>query len=102
MVNINASPGKNGIKKEAMIRPVSAKMIKNKKIIDAGYNLIHIWECEWTEEKRNEEVVNILEQIDYLTPLQIRDAFFGGRTDTLKTFMDIEKFWNGLVHRVDF
>jgi hypothetical protein len=31
MVNINASPGKNGMRKEAMIRPVSAKMIKNKK-----------------------------------------------------------------------
>jgi hypothetical protein len=64
---------------------------KNKAIVDAGYNLIHIWECEWYKEKKNEEVKNILEQINHIMPLRIRDAFFGGRTECFKPFVDINK-----------
>ena len=67
--------------------------IKNRKIKDLGYNLIETYECElaknsdfkkWSKEN----------DIELITPLNPRDAFFGGRTNVTKLrydFKDNEK-----------
>lgn len=66
-------------------------MERHQKIIDAGFKLESIWECEWNRIKKKNDVVNILEQIQHLEPLRVRDAFFGGRTEAKKFFMDVSK-----------
>ena len=56
----------------------------------AGYTVHHIWECEWEAMKDcGENVSAILKKVGNELPINPRDAFFGGRTDALKTFFDI-------------
>ncbi|KAL4150015.1 hypothetical protein QTP88_003864 [Uroleucon formosanum] len=46
----------------------------------AGYNLVEMWECKWiksTDYKHSEKS-------EIIEPLNPRDAFFGGRTNTYK------------------
>lgn len=53
---------------------------RSNQIKEAGYNLVEMWECEWTKspQYKNSEKVNVIE------PLNPRDAFFGGRTNAFK------------------
>lgn len=49
-----------------------------------GYNVIEIWECQWTEMKKSRpDVKEFVEQLDITSPLNPRDAFFGGRTNAI-------------------
>lgn len=55
------------------------------------YNLIEIWECDWTMVKKNDR--NIKDFIrnwnrEIITPLNPRDALFGGRTNATKLLYD--------------
>ena len=50
-----------------------------------GYTLIELWEHDFDAEmQRNEEMRNFINSQDHLRvgPLDPRDAFFGGRTET--------------------
>jgi hypothetical protein len=51
---------------------------RSKQIIDAGYTLIEIWECEWGKTKRYKN------SVDKIEPLNPRDAFYAGRTNPRK------------------
>ena len=67
--------------------------IKNQKIRDQGYNLVEVYECELTG---NPEFKKWLKtnDVEIVTPLNPRDAFFGGRTNVTKLkydFKDDEK-----------
>ena len=73
--------------------------IKNQKIRNLGYNLIEIYECEllknasfkrWSKEN----------DVEIITPLNPRDAFFGGRTNVTKLKYDFKKNEKGKY--VDF
>ena len=50
-----------------------------------GYNVIHIWECEFDKMvKTDEKMRTHLESVDFEDPLECRDALFGGRTNAIK------------------
>ena len=63
----------------------NATKLKAKKIQDAGYQLITMWECDWKREcKTNQAIQTFLAQQTFVSPLNPRDAFFGGRTNAVK------------------
>ena len=67
--------------------------IKNQKITDLGYNLIEVYECEITKNSDFKKWTKANE-VEIVTPLNPRDAFFGGRTNVTKLkydFKDDEK-----------
>ena len=61
--------------------------IKNQKIRDQGYNLVEVYECELT---KNPDFKKWLKtnDVEIVTPLNPRDAFFGGRTNVTKLKYD--------------
>ena len=67
--------------------------LKNQKIRDLGYNLVEIYECELVKNKEFKKWAKT-NDIEIVTPLNPRDAFFGGRTSVTKLkygFRDDEK-----------
>ena len=71
----------------------SRTQAKNQKIRDLGYNLVEVYECELAKNKefRGWAKTN---DIEIVTPLNPRDAFFRGRTNVTKLkyeFKDGEK-----------
>ena len=67
--------------------------IKNQKIRDLGYNLVEIYECELVKNTEFKKWAKT-NDIEIVTPLNPRDAFFGGRTNVTKLkydFKDDEK-----------
>ena len=73
--------------------------VKNQKIKDSGYNLIEIYKCELT---KNSDFKKWTKENDteLITPLDPRDAFFGGRTNVTKLKYDFKNDEKGLY--VDF
>ena len=64
--------------------------LKNQKIRELGYNFAEIYECDLTRNTDFKKVNNV----EIVTPLNPRDAFFGGRTNVTKfkyDFKDNEK-----------
>ena len=52
-----------------------------------GYQVKEIWGCEWAAEKReNQECRNYVKQLEFVEPMNPRDAFFGGRTNATKLY----------------
>ena len=67
--------------------------IKNQKIRDQGYNLVEVYECELRASAGFKKWSKI-NDVEIVTPLNPRDAFFGGRTNVTKLrydFKDDEK-----------
>ena len=47
--------------------------------------VIEKWECEWEAQKREDPELRLwAETLDLVTPLDPRDAFFGGRTEAVR------------------
>lgn len=63
----------------------------NQEVENAGYKLHHIWECEWRQMRKQDDVQCVLDAISQYLPINPREAFFGGRTDALKTYFDCGK-----------
>ncbi|KAJ8914412.1 hypothetical protein NQ315_017506 [Exocentrus adspersus] len=60
-----------------------ATVAKTERLRDLGHHLIQIWECEFRRQlQQNAEICSYVENHPLLvnTPLNPRDAFFGGRT----------------------
>lgn len=70
-------------------------------IRQAGYNLFIMWECEWKQLKQRDvaigEFLNHLQLVPRLNP---RDAFFGGRTNAVKLYHQVEE--DEEIRYVDF
>ena len=64
-----------------------------KRIRKLGYKVIEMWEHDWNHVKKTNRCVTDLD-IHSATPLDPRDAFFGGRTDARKLYY---KFQEGEV-----
>jgi hypothetical protein len=56
---------------------------------DQGYNLVVLWECKWERLKREDKKLgDLVRSMKLAKPLDPRDAFFGGRTETFKLWSD--------------
>ena len=54
---------------------------KNKQIIDVGFTLIEMWEYQWL---KSQEYKTAIKTCDIVEPLNLRDVFYGGRTNASK------------------
>ena len=60
-----------------------------KEIENKGYKVVHMWECHFDNMvKRNAELKEFVDSVDLVTPLKIRDSFFGGRVSPVSLFHD--------------
>ena len=64
-----------------------------------GYRVIEMWECSWeTLKQSNPDVTDYVTLLDLQTPLDPRDAFYGGRTNAVCLHAEAE---NGSQIRYD-
>ena len=70
-------------------------------IENLGYHVRVIWECEFQKLlKDNTEMANYISNLKILSPLNPRDAFYGGRTDVSKLYHAAEE--DEEIHYLDF
>ena len=58
---------------------------KTELLKQAGYNVVEKWECDFRKElKQNEALQENIEKMSWVSPLNPRDGFYGGRTGMAK------------------
>ena len=58
-----------------------ATCLKTRILRDAGYTVVEKWGCEFAAQKKTDpELQTFLENFELVSPLEPRDAFYGGRT----------------------
>jgi len=58
-----------------------ATLQKTAYLRECNYTVIEKWGCEFAREKKTDpELMSFLETFELIEPLELRDAFFGGRT----------------------
>ena len=63
---------------------------KVQKLTDRGYNVIQIWGCEWEHLlKTQPEIKAFVRELNFIDPLEPREAFCGGRTNAIKLYHHI-------------
>ena len=68
--------------------------IKEKRLREQGYIVLSKWSCEFAEERKKPKVRDFLNTINIQDPINLRDRYFGGRTNALvlhKKFPEGEK-----------
>ena len=68
--------------------------IKEKRLRERGYIVLSKWSCEFAEERKKPKVRDFLNTINIQDPINLRDCYFGGRTNALvlhKKFPEGEK-----------
>jgi hypothetical protein len=76
---------RNPITKKALIVLYYETMEREAKLRKLGYNIISIWGCEWKTIKENNPIVaELIKILNVQKPLNPREAFYGGRTETFK------------------
>lgn len=65
---------------------------KTELLKQAGFKVIEMWECDFKKElKENKELQKQVNEMSWTTPLEPRDAFFGGRTGLSKAYYSAEE-----------
>ena len=60
---------------------------RDNQIISEGYELITIWSCEFIKTvKQSHDYIKLMNDFHSASPLQPREAFYGGRVDCCKTY----------------
>jgi len=72
----------NNINHETMGDLYQKSKERSKQIIDGGFTLIEMWECQWAKTKKYKNTIKACN--DIVEPLNPRDAFYCGRTNTSK------------------
>ena len=74
--------------------------LKEKRLERDGYFVLSKWSCEFAEEKKKPEVKSFLDKLNIQKPINIRDSYFGGRTNALVLYKKFSGEEKG--HYVDF
>ncbi|XP_068734550.1 uncharacterized protein [Montipora capricornis] len=65
-----------------------------------GYQVVEMWECSWNALKdSNQDLVDFLTHRDLQPPQEPREAFYGGRTNAIRLYAQVEE--NGEEIRYD-
>jgi G:T-mismatch repair DNA endonuclease (very short patch repair protein) len=65
---------------------------KTQKLRDKGYIVKEMWECDFdTALMKNPAMIEFLESHSYVTPLDPRAAFYGGRTETTQLVYNFQE-----------
>ena len=69
-----------------------ATMQKQQQLRSAGYHVVTCWECQWNQLRQQPDIVTFLSTRTLSVPsLNPRDAFFGGRTNAVHLWHEIEE-----------
>ena len=61
------------------------RTLRRKQFLESkGYKVISIWECEWDSQRKSDHLKIYLDQINFVEPLNPKDAFYGGRVEVFK------------------
>lgn len=81
---------------KATVNPVSdmkmgdlyIRTMEKKQFIEAhGYTYTSIWECDFNQELENDpKMKQYIQSLELISPLEPRDAFFGGRTEAFTLY----------------
>ena len=64
-----------------------------------GYNIQEIWECEWTHLKQTRpDIQTYVDFLQFVQPLNPRDAFCGGRNNAVKLYHHVTPPPNDSLH----
>ena len=75
--------------------------VKTELLRAAGYTVIEMWECAFKKElKQNEELKDLVKNKSWVSPLDPREAFYGGRTGMAKCYLAVES--GEEIHYQDF
>ena len=73
---------------------------KVQQLREQGYTVVQIWECEWKRLKEtNPEIRSFVDNLELNNPLNLRDAFCGGRTNAVKLYHQVTP--NQKIHYID-
>ena len=62
---------------------------KLKYLHSKGYMVVTKWECQFEDDmKTSEDIKTFVNNLDIVTPLEPRDAFYGGRTEAFKLYSE--------------
>lgn len=70
-----------------------ADELRFKRIMEAGYTLVKIWECEFEKQlKDDSEMSDFIKTLTHIgqNKLEIRDAYYGGRANAVKLYHDCQ------------
>ena len=83
-----------GNTEETLLSRYEETTARLKKIENAGYNVVSIWGCEFRKLLReNPYLENEVSSHPYFkkSPLNFRDALYGGRTEATKTYYRVKQ-----------
>ena len=69
-------------------------LLKEKRLKELGYEVITEWSCQFAKRKKMQAVKDYIASLDIQDPINVRDCYFGGRTNALvlhKEFTDGER-----------
>ena len=70
-------------------------------LLGKGYNVLEMWECQWSQLKQtNPDVLTYVHSLQFVEPLNPRDAFCGGRTNAIKLYHRVTPDQN--IHYIDY
>ena len=55
--------------------------LKEKRLREQGYIVISKWSCEFEQDKKKEDVREFVKSLNLQDPINLRDCYFGGRTN---------------------
>ena len=65
---------------------------KIKELTALGYHVKEIWECEWNGmQKTDPQLKAFVDKLDIVPPLNPQEAFFDGRTNTIKLHHKVDE-----------
>ena len=79
---------------KSMAQRYRETVLKEQRLKEAGYIVLTKWSCVFQREKNNPQVKEFINSLGIQDPINIRDSYFGGRTNALvlhKEFTDGEK-----------
>ena len=57
--------------------------MKERRLKEQGYIVLSKWSCEFAEEKKKPKIRDFLDSLNIQDPINLRDCYFGGRTNAL-------------------
>ncbi|MCW4344201.1 MAG: hypothetical protein N0E48_12745 [Candidatus Thiodiazotropha endolucinida] len=77
----------NQVSKLTMADLYDQTLEKKKYLESEGYTYVCIWECQFKKElESNPAMKEYIQRLDFVEPLEPRDAFYGGRTESFKLY----------------
>ena len=68
-----------------------ATKLKEDSLFAQGYNVVVMWQCEWEQlKKEDDNLQSLVKSFDLVSRLKPRDAFYGGRTNAINLYHQVE------------